>query len=188
MAIGQALALFSQFVQEAKRRASQLDDLVPDRNRGRVHHLARDQLLRSQLAQSRHDRLFRCASDHAGKVVEPDQPILEVPQDRTDPFAVMISDKAGKVVMDWGMASSENTQGSGVVTIGANRPNLATTGKTTDGRFVGENPRAALYRPQKQTGKGAIILPPRWTLEGRGIHHDQFKSCFRTLIYWIQLR
>tara|TARA_B100001564_G_C20584236_1_gene644673 strand:- start:1051 stop:1167 length:117 start_codon:yes stop_codon:yes gene_type:complete len=37
-------------------------------------------------------------------------------------------------------------------------------GKTTDDRFVGENPGAAFYRPQKQTAKGAIIRPPRWTL------------------------
>jgi len=58
-------------------------------------------------------------------------------------FAAMISGEAGKVVMDWGVASSQNTQGANVVSISDERPELATMGKTPDGRFVGENTGAA---------------------------------------------
>ena len=62
------------------------------------------------------------------------------------------------------MAKSQNKQGAKVVAITVERPKVATVGKTTDGRFVGENAGAALYRPQKQTAKGAIIRPLRVTL------------------------
>jgi len=58
-------------------------------------------------------------------------------------FAAMISGEAGKVVMDWGVASSQNTQGANVVSISDERPEFATMGKTPDGRFVGENTGAA---------------------------------------------
>ena len=61
----------------------------------------------------------------------------------------MISGEAGKVVMDWGVASSQNTQGAKVGGISEERPELATMGKTPDGRFVGENTGVSLYRPQK---------------------------------------
>ena len=56
----------------------------------------------------------------------------------------MVPGEAGKVVMDWGVASSQNTQGANVVSISDERPELATMGKTPDGRFVGENTGAAL--------------------------------------------
>ena len=61
------------------------------------------------------------------------------------------------------MARSQNTQGAKVIAITTEWPEVATLGKTTDGRFTGENTGAALYRPQKQTAKGAIIRPLRWT-------------------------
>ena len=67
--------------------------------------------------------------------------------DFQDGFAAMISGEAGKVVMDWGAASSQNTQGLKVVAVSAKRPKVPTMGKTTDGRFVGENTGASLYRP-----------------------------------------
>ena len=44
-------------------------------------------------------------------------------------------------------ASSQNTQGLKVVAVSAKRPKVPTMGKTTDGRFVGENTGASLYRP-----------------------------------------
>ena len=69
--------------------------------------------------------------------------------DFQDGFAAMISGEAGKVVMDWGVASSQNTQGVKVVAVSAERPKVPTMGKTTDGRFVGENTGASLYRPYK---------------------------------------
>ena len=59
-------------------------------------------------------------------------------------FAAMISGEAGKVVMDWGVASSQNMQGANVVSISDERPELATMGKTPDDRFVGENTGTAL--------------------------------------------
>ena len=62
-------------------------------------------------------------------------------------FAAMISGEAGKVVMDWGVASSQNTQEAKVGGNSEGRPELATKGKTPDGRFVGENTGASLYRP-----------------------------------------
>ena len=67
--------------------------------------------------------------------------------DFQDGFAAMISGEAGKVVMDWGVANSQNTQGVKVVAVSAERPKVPTMGKTTDGRFVGENTGASLYRP-----------------------------------------
>ena len=67
--------------------------------------------------------------------------------DFQDGFAAMISGEAGKVVMDWGVASSQNTQGVKVVAVSAERPKVPAMGKTTDGRFVGENTGASLYRP-----------------------------------------
>lgn len=57
------------------------------------------------------------------------------------------------------MARSQNTQGAKVIAITTEWPKVATLGKTTDGRYTG----AALYRPQKQTAKGAIIRPLRRT-------------------------
>ena len=65
-------------------------------------------------------------------------------------FAAMISGEAGNEVMDWGVTSSQNTQGANVASISDERPELATMGKTPNGRFVGENTGAALYRPQNQ--------------------------------------
>ena len=62
-------------------------------------------------------------------------------------FAAMISGEAGKVVMDWGVASSQNTQEAKVGGNSEGRLELATKGKTPDGRFVGENTGASLYRP-----------------------------------------
>ena len=67
--------------------------------------------------------------------------------DFQDGFAAMISGEAGKVVMDWGVASSQNTQGVKVAAVSAERPKVLTMGKTSDGRFVGENNGASLYRP-----------------------------------------
>lgn len=69
--------------------------------------------------------------------------------DFQDGFEAMISGEAGKVVMDWGVASSQNTQGVKVVAVSTERPKVPTMGKTTDGRFVGENTGASLYRPKK---------------------------------------
>ena len=42
--------------------------------------------------------------------------------DFQDGFAAMISGEAGKVVMDWGVASSQNTQGVKVVAVSAEKP------------------------------------------------------------------
>ena len=69
--------------------------------------------------------------------------------DFQDGFAAMISGEAGKVVMDWGVASSQNTQGVKVVAVSTERPKVPTMGKTTDGRFVGEYTGASIYRPNK---------------------------------------
>ena len=52
------------------------------------------------------------------------------------------------MIMDWCIASLQKTQEAEAVTISAERPKLATKGKTTDGGFVGKNPGAALFRPQ----------------------------------------
>ena len=62
-------------------------------------------------------------------------------------FSLSQAKPSHSVVMDWGVASSQNTQGVKVVAVSAERPKVPTMGKTTDGRFVGENTGASLYRP-----------------------------------------
>ena len=64
-------------------------------------------------------------------------------------FDAMISGAAGKVVMDWAVDSSQNTQGQKGGAISEQSPELVTRGRTPDGRFVGENTGASFYRPQK---------------------------------------
>ena len=56
------------------------------------------------------------------------------------------------------MARSQNTQGANVVSISDERPELATMGKTPDGRFVGEKYWGGALTSAEITTKGAGTL------------------------------